>query len=62
MSYVIYGSKGLYMLFSCSRDTFSTTVGSVMLKAVGQTLFSTGLQNPKYTAAEKQVNVSQTVL
>ncbi|XP_029984528.1 heme-binding protein 2 [Sphaeramia orbicularis] len=34
-------------------STFSTC-GPIMLKAVGQALFSTGLQNPKFTAEEKQ--------
>uniref|UniRef100_A0A672YST9 Heme binding protein 2 n=1 Tax=Sphaeramia orbicularis TaxID=375764 RepID=A0A672YST9_9TELE len=32
----------------------SSTCGPIMLKAVGQALFSTGLQNPKFTAEEKQ--------
>ncbi|XP_074541291.1 heme-binding protein 2 [Halichoeres trimaculatus] len=36
------------------KDPLSSTSGSVMFKAVGQTLFSTGLQNPKHTAADKQ--------
>jgi len=36
-----------------------TSRSSVMLKAVGQALFSTGLQNPKFTAEQKKVNISQ---
>lgn len=28
-----------------------------MLKAIGQTLFSSGLQNPKFTAQENKVSV-----
>lgn len=32
---------------------------SVMLKSVGQVLFSTGLQNPKFTAEEKKVSALQ---
>jgi len=30
-----------------------------MLKAVGQALFSSGLQNPKYTEDKEKVNVLQ---
>ena len=32
------------------------------MKAIKQALFSTGLQNPKFTAEETKVNVSQITL
>ncbi|XP_036942098.1 heme-binding protein 2 [Acanthopagrus latus] len=37
-----------------SQRHLLATFTPVMLKAVGQALFSTGLQNPKFTAEEKQ--------
>lgn len=32
---------------------------AAMMKALGQVLFSSGLQSPKYSEEEKKVNVSQ---
>lgn len=40
------------------KRVLSTFTPAVMLKAVGQALFSSGLQNPKFTAEDKEVSVS----